>query len=84
MLAKTPHVFYLKVSIPELVKRLSSAKEQRPLIKDITVADLPDFFGKHLFERNPYYAKATHTILSNDKLPKQIVGEIAACLAQSK
>ena len=81
MLAKTSNVFYLKVTIPELVKRIGTEKEHRPLIKDITAEALPEFFGKHLFERNPYYAKASHTMLCSNKTPKEVVSEIKACLS---
>ncbi len=84
MLTKTKNVFYLKVTIPELLKRLNDEKEKRPLIKDISEEDLPEFFGKHLFERNPYYAKATHTILCSDKTTEEIVADIKACLDYPK
>ncbi|MGB5820072.1 MAG: shikimate kinase [Saonia sp.] len=76
MLANTPYVFYLKVSITELVKRLSNQKEHRPLIRDIADEDLPEFFGKHLFERGPFYNRAAHTISCDGKKPLEIVQEI--------
>lgn len=75
----TDNVFYLRVSIPELVKRLSKEKSQRPLIAHIDDADLPEFFGKHLFERSPFYSMATYTI-SSDGNPEDIVKDIKSRL----
>ncbi|MEJ1223887.1 shikimate kinase [Sediminicola sp. 1XM1-17] len=75
----TDHVFYLRVSIPELVKRLSKEKSERPLIAHIEDADLPEFFGKHLFERSPFYSMATHTI-AGDGSPEDIAKEIKSLL----
>lgn len=80
ILEATPHVFYLKVSVMALVKRLRTEKEHRPLIKNISDEDLPEFFGKHLFERNPFYSMATHTIQSDNAGPDNIVEEIKALL----
>ena len=75
----TKNVFYLRVSIPELVKRLSKEKEHRPLIAHIEEADLPEFFGKHLFERSPFYSSAAHTIPS-DGTPQDIALKIKSLL----
>lgn len=79
--AKTPNVFYLKVSISGLIDRLASEKEHRPLIKNIANEDLPEFIGKHLFERNMFYLQAKHTITCDEKLPEDITLEINAKLA---
>ncbi len=75
----TKNVFYLRVSIPELVKRLSKEKAHRPLIAHIEEADLPEFFGKHLFERSPFYSLAAHTIPS-DGTPQDIALKIKSLL----
>ncbi|MET6991760.1 shikimate kinase [Sediminicola arcticus] len=75
----TNNVFYLRVSIPELVKRLSKEKSKRPLIAHIEDEALPEFFGKHLFERSPFYSLATHTIPS-DGTPQDIALEIKSRL----
>nr|WP_281503882.1 shikimate kinase [Arenibacter sp. F26102] len=80
MLALADHVFYLKISIPGLVKRLIKEKDHRPLIKNIDDGDLPEFIGKHLFERNNYYLKATHIIECDDKDPGTLVTEIQQLL----
>lgn len=76
MLQLADHVFYLKVSIPELVRRLALEKEDRPLIKNIAVEDLAGFIGKHLFERNPFYNRATHTIHCDQRVPSSIAETI--------
>tara|TARA_R110002051_G_scaffold4731_10_gene26268 strand:+ start:129 stop:641 length:513 start_codon:yes stop_codon:yes gene_type:complete len=76
----TDNVFYLKVSIPELIKRLSKEKLHRPLIAHIEDMDLAEFFGKHLFERSPFYMLAAHTIPS-DGTPQDIALEIKSRLS---
>ena len=80
ILMATKNVFYLKVSISELVNRLSKEKSERPLIKSIPEDDLPEFIGKHLFERNQYYNRANHTIVCDIKEPSVIALEIESLL----
>ena len=72
------HSYYMKLSIGNLIQRISMEKEQRPMVADIRDEDLPEYIGKHLFERNPFYAKAKIT-LTVDGLS---VEEIVAMLAQ--
>ncbi len=76
----TPNVFFLKTGIPELVKRLKDGKDQRPLIKDVPDEELPEFIGKHLFERNPYYNMSHHVIevdqLSAEEVVEEILGKL--------
>ncbi|MBU2904470.1 AAA family ATPase [Arenibacter algicola] len=81
MLELADHVFYLKVSIPGLVKRLMLEKEHRPLIKNLDDGDLQEFIGKHLFERNNFYLKANHIIECDNKDPESLVVEIQELLA---
>ena len=69
--------FYLKLSIGNLVQRIAKEREQRPLVKDIPEKDLPEFVGKHLFERSPFYALATQTIVADQKTLDGVVKEIA-------
>lgn len=76
MLELADHVIYLKVSIPELVKRLIMEKEHRPIIKNIDEGDLSEFIGKHLFERNNFYLKSNHIIECDNKAPEILVAEI--------
>ena len=76
----TPNVFYLKVSISGLIGRLVSEKEHRPMIADIPDRELPDFIGKHLFERSYFYAKANHSIICENKEVASVVAEIQGLL----
>jgi shikimate kinase len=76
----TGNVFYLRVSLPELLRRLSPEKQQRPLIADIKEEDLGEFLGKHLFERNPFYSQAAHTVSANGNDITAICEEIKALL----
>ncbi|ADV49823.1 shikimate kinase [Cellulophaga sp. E16_2] len=72
----TKHDFYLKLTIPNLVKRLIIGKESRPLVQNIAETDLPEFIGKHLFERNNFYMQANTITVCDDKTPEEIVAEI--------
>lgn len=67
---------YLQLSVPALVDRISNEKEQRPLVKHIKDEDLPEFVGKHLFERRQYYSLAHLTINTDHKSLEEIVLEI--------
>ncbi|MEC7264844.1 MAG: shikimate kinase [Bacteroidota bacterium] len=79
ILEKADHSIYLQMSIPDLVERIAREKENRPLVKDIPDADLPEFVGKHLFERVPYYSQAHHMISGKGK-PEVVVAEIKKVL----
>ncbi len=76
LLEKTPYVFYLQVSVPELARRLSIEKQHRPIISHLNDDSLPEYIAKHLFERNPFYMKANHTKLCDGKSIEEIVKEI--------
>jgi shikimate kinase len=80
ILKATENVFYVKVSIPELVRRLSNEKASRPLISNFTKEELPEFIGKHLFERSYYYNMANYKITTDDKTPEETIQEIINCL----
>ena len=80
ILQYTDNFFYLKTAIPELVDRLKKEKEKRPLIKHLSDEELPEFIGKHLFERSFYYMKAKHNILTDKKNIATIVKEITTRL----
>ena len=77
---RTPYSFYLNLPIGSLVERISKEKEQRPLVARISDVELPEFIGKHLFERMPYYAQAHHSILANGKTVEDIANEISSYL----
>ncbi|MRH99011.1 AAA family ATPase [Kriegella sp. EG-1] len=76
ILELTSSVFYLKLSINGLVERLLKEKSERPLIKNIPDVDLPEFIGKHLFERSMFYQKANFTIDCDQKSIVEINAEI--------
>lgn len=68
--------FYLKASISTIFNRLQHETSQRPLVATIGSDNLQEYIAKHLFERNPFYEKATYTISVNDKKIEEIVKEI--------
>ncbi len=72
----TNKVVHLKMSITALVKRLVKEKSERPMIASISDGELPEFIGKHLFERNFYYSQAEHSVSCDGKDPKTIANEI--------
>jgi len=71
---------YLKTSINSLVKRLIPNKQKRPLISHLNDEDLPEFIGKHLFERVPYYQQSEFIVSTDGKSIKEIVDEIESIL----
>jgi len=73
-------VFYLKVPIGQLAQRLSEQKAQRPLISHIPDEELPEFIGKHLFERSGFYHQAHEVIDCGSKEPEIVVKEIEGVL----
>ncbi|THV57795.1 shikimate kinase [Flagellimonas alvinocaridis] len=80
ILEKSDDSVYLQLSIPALVERLQKEKEQRPLVRNIEDADLPEFVGKHLFERRAYYARAKHIVECEGKNLEEVVAEIKKML----
>lgn len=71
---------YLQLTVPSLVDRIKKEKDHRPLVKDISDEGLPEFIGKHLFERMPFYAKAQTIIVCDNKGIDAIVEEIKEVL----
>ncbi len=76
ILDATRNVFYLRVSIPELERRLAPEKAARPLIAHLSDNEMTSFLGKHLFERNNFYSEAHHTIACDGKSMEEIASEI--------
>ncbi|MBW1294564.1 shikimate kinase [Aquimarina litoralis] len=77
----TSKSIYLKTSLEELVNRLFTEKEHRPLIAHISSKeDLKDFIRKHLFERSFYYNQAEHMVSTDAKNVKEIALEIKELL----
>ena len=68
---------FLKTSIKLLTKRLFKERKNRPIISNISSEiKLNEFVSKHLFERNPFYHKAKHTLVTDNKSVEEIVKEI--------
>jgi shikimate kinase len=80
ILEKATHSLYLKLSIPSLLGRIIKEKGHRPLVSNIADGDLPEFIGKHLFERSPLYEQATHIIQCDAKTTDDIKTEIKELL----
>ena len=76
----TENSFYINLSIPHLVERISKEKSDRPLVANLKEEELPEFVGKHLFERVAFYSRASHTLLANDKTVDELVAEIEILL----
>jgi shikimate kinase len=67
---------YLKASISSLTQRVLADTSERPLIKGINAEDIPEFIGKHLFERMPFYERADLIVSVDGKSVQQVVSEI--------
>lgn len=71
---------YLKASIETIVNRLKSEKYKRPLIAHLKDEDLPEFIGKHLFERIPFYVQSNIEIktdcLSFEEITDTLIAQI--------
>jgi shikimate kinase len=80
VLEHTPRVCYLQLSVGALARRLEGEQEGRPMIAHIPLAELPEFIGKHLFERAPFYARAPYTVIAEGQSPVEIIREIRALM----
>jgi shikimate kinase len=80
MKSSSAKVFYLKASINTLAARLIYEKSTRPLIRSIGEQNLPEFIGKHLFERNIFYLQADQIVEIDDKSVTEITEIITALL----
>lgn len=81
ILKETAQVFYLKLSIASLIERLYNEKEHRPLIAHLKDEDLPEFIGKHIFERGGFYSRAHFTINADNKDAMTVKNEILGLLS---
>ena len=71
---------YLKASIATLAERLKRNTTKRPLLQNLSEAELSDYIAKHLFDRSFYYNQAKFTITVDGKSPLEIVAEIEKIL----
>lgn len=80
LLDLSDHTVYLQWPIPELVTRIAAERESRPLVRDLPVGELPEFIGKHLFERIPYYGQADHILDCSGRDVQTVVAELEKIL----
>lgn len=73
---------YMQVGIPTLASRLRNEKEERPLIRHLSDADLIEFIGKHIFERSAFYNQAQRIINVGKKTIDEVVNTILADLGE--
>jgi Shikimate kinase len=71
---------FLRVQLPQLVKRLEHKKQTRPLIAHLADEELMEFVAKHLFERNTFYQKAKHTISITNQSSFEVLNQIMEVL----
>lgn len=71
---------FLKASINTLCERLKTGKASRPLVAKISNEKLPEFIGKHLFERTPFYMQSQNSIQTDGFTIAEIVSEIKRVL----
>ncbi len=67
---------YLKYGVKDLYERLEGEQSERPLIAHLEGPALREFIGKHLFERNLYYEKATQVINAKNQETNDILKTI--------
>ena len=71
---------YLQASIKTLVERLTSKKEKRPLIAELSDEKLTEFVAKHLFERREFYEQSDYKIKVDAKKITEVVTELRVLL----
>ena len=64
---------YLKASSSALHDKLSSRKNKRPLIKDLSDVELMAFIENKLSEREEYYTRAKHVVRGLDVSVEDLV-----------
>jgi len=67
---------YLKTSIDEIVTRIITQENRRPLVANLHGDALHEFVATHLFERSYYYHKAKHIVVTDGKTPEDVVKQI--------
>ncbi len=72
---------YLKASIPTITGRIIAGKHKRPLVAHLSDEDIPEFIGKHLFERQYFYNQSQEVVTTDNKTTIEVVNEILNVLA---
>ncbi len=63
---------YLSLSPKSLAKRLASATEQRPILKNLKPDELEQFIAERLKLREPFYKQAKISIKGLDQTPEKV------------
>ena len=64
---------YISMSPKALAVRLKNAKNERPLLKDLTDEELVEFISGKLQERDPYYLKAKYIVEGINITPEKVI-----------
>lgn len=74
---------YLQTPPERLLGRLRQQRSQRPLLAQLSDAELKGFIDKKLEERNPFYEQADFVIVNNGKKVRELVEEVEAIFAET-
>ncbi len=64
---------YLRMSISDLVERISTIKKKRPLMKNVLPGEMEEFVRDQLSEREEYYLQANYIFEGPDYHVKEIL-----------
>lgn len=81
-ITKHTQSIYLRADIGSLLERLKNQRNNRPLLSHLDPDELPEFLGKHLFERRVFYERADFVVDIKNKTVEQITEEIINLLHQ--
>lgn len=68
--------FYLRTSIPELMRRLENETNHRPLLAEKTKDELQEYIAKHLFDRSYFYHKSKFAVSTDQKTIQEVADDI--------
>jgi shikimate kinase len=64
---------FIDIPIEQLISRLSNARRERPLIKDMKKAELKLFISEKLMLRRPFYEQAEHSIKASKEALEEVI-----------
>lgn len=71
---------YLRYGVQDLYERLEGHTADRPLIAHLEGDALKEYIGKHLFERNVYYDRATIILQASHRSTEDILNELTTLI----
>ena len=71
---------YLRYGVQDLYERLEGHTAERPLIAHLEGEPLKEYIGKHLFERNMYYDRATIIMQASRRSTEDILTELTTLM----